>query len=94
MKKYFLLFGALCVGTVAFGQMKVQSDGRVTENPSSNAMLCVYDMNGRQLSQNIMTQRGSSVFVVNGNQYGAGMYLYSLIADNQIVDTKKMILTK
>jgi len=60
----------------------------------TNAMLCVYDMNGRQLSQNIITQRGSSVFVVNGNQYGAGMYLYSLIADNQIVDTKRMILTK
>jgi len=41
----------------------------------TNAMLCVYDMNGRQLSQNVITQRGSSVFVVNGNQYGAGMYL-------------------
>ena len=60
----------------------------------TNAMLCVYDMNGRQLSQNVITQRGSSVFVVNGSQYGAGMYLYSLIADNQIVDTKRMILTK
>ena len=60
----------------------------------ANAMLCVYDMNGRQLSQNVITQRGSSVFVVNGSQYGAGMYLYSLIADNQIVDTKRMILTK
>jgi len=60
----------------------------------TNAMLCVYDMNGKQLSQNIITQRGSSVFVVNGNQYGAGMYLYSLIADNQLIDTKRMILTK
>ena len=60
----------------------------------TNAMLCVYDMNGKQLSQNVITQRGSSVFVVNGNQYGAGMYLYSLIADNQLVATKRMILTK
>ena len=60
----------------------------------NNAMLCVYDMNGKQLSQNIITQRGSSVFVVNGNEYGAGMYLYSLIVDNQIIDTKRMILTK
>ena len=60
----------------------------------TNAMLCVYDMNGKQLSQNVITQRGNSVFVVNGNEYGAGMYLYSLIADNQIVDTKRMILTK
>ena len=60
----------------------------------TNAMLCVYDMNGRQLSQNVITQRGSASFVVNGSQYGAGMYLYSLIADNQLVDTKRMILTK
>ena len=60
----------------------------------TNAMLCVYDMNGKQLSQNVITQRGNSVFVVNGNEYGAGMYLYSLIADNQIIDTKRMILTK
>ena len=60
----------------------------------TTAMLCVYDMNGRQLSQNIITQRGNASFVVNGSQYGAGMYLYSLIADNKIVDTKRMILTK
>jgi len=60
----------------------------------TNAMLCVYDMNGKQLSQNVITQRGSGSFVVNGNQYGAGMYLYSLIADNQLIDTKRMILTK
>jgi len=60
----------------------------------TNAMLCVYDMNGKQLSQNVITQRGNASFVVNGNKYGAGMYLYSLIADNQIVDTKRMILTK
>jgi hypothetical protein len=59
-----------------------------------NAMLCIYDMNGRQLSQNAITQRGNASFVVNGSQYGAGMYLYSLIADNRIVDTKRMILTK
>ena len=58
----------------------------------TNAMLCVYDMNGRQLTQNVITQRGSSVFVVNGNQYGAGMYLYSLIADNQIIDTKILLM--
>jgi hypothetical protein len=59
-----------------------------------SAMLCVYDMNGKQLSQNVITQRGNASLVINGNQYGAGMYLYSLVADNQIVDTKRMILTK
>ncbi|MDR2684198.1 MAG: tail fiber domain-containing protein [Prevotellaceae bacterium] len=59
-----------------------------------NAMLCVYDMNGKQLSQNIIAERGDAKFVINGKSYAAGMYLYSLIADNQIIDTKRMILTK
>ena len=60
----------------------------------ANAILCIYDMNGKQLSQDVITRRGNSVFVVNGSQYTAGMYLYSLIADGQIVDTKRMFLTK
>lgn len=59
-----------------------------------SAMLCVYDMNGKQLSQDIITERGNSIFVVSASEYGAGMYLYSLIADNQLIDTKRMILTK
>ncbi len=60
----------------------------------TNAMLCIFDMNGKQLLQNTIAERGNSVFVVNGSQYEAGMYLYSLIADNQLIDTKRMILTK
>jgi hypothetical protein len=32
--------------------------------------------------------------VINAGNLDAGMYLYSLIADGQIVDTKRMILTK
>ena len=60
----------------------------------AGTVACVYDMNGKQLSQNVITQRWNSVYIVNGNEYGAGMYLYSLIADNQVIDTKRMILTK
>ncbi|MDR1592832.1 MAG: tail fiber domain-containing protein [Prevotellaceae bacterium] len=60
----------------------------------SNALLCVYDMNGKQLSQTVIAERGNAKFVINGKSYSAGMYLYSLIADNQVIDTKRMILTK
>ncbi|MDR1543618.1 MAG: tail fiber domain-containing protein [Prevotellaceae bacterium] len=60
----------------------------------SNAVLCVYDMNGKQLSQTAITERGNAKLTLNGRRYGAGMYLYSLIADNQVIDTKRMILTK
>ena len=31
---------------------------------------------------------------INGSQLTEGMYLYALIIDNQVIDTKKMILTE
>jgi hypothetical protein len=31
---------------------------------------------------------------IQGSEFQAGMYLYSLIADGKEVDTKRMILTK
>ena len=39
-------------------------------------------------------QKGESSVVINGSQLTAGMYLYALIIDNQVIDTKKMILTE
>lgn len=31
---------------------------------------------------------------LNANEFDAGMYLYSLITDGKIVDTKQMLLTE
>lgn len=59
-----------------------------------SAFLYIYDMNGNQLKQITLTQKGNASIIINSRQFGAGMYLYSLIADNQLIDTKRMILTK
>lgn len=59
-----------------------------------DAMLCIYDMNGKQLEQITITERGASSVQIEGYKYSAGMYLYSLIADGAIIDTKRMVLTK
>lgn len=60
----------------------------------SSAKLCIYDMNGKQVKQISLSERGKFTVKVSGNELGAGMFLYSLIVDNNIVDTKRMVLTK
>jgi len=58
-----------------------------------DAILCVYDMNGVQLKCYPLSQRGEGSIVISGGELKAGMYMYSLIIDGQLVDTKRMVLT-
>lgn len=58
------------------------------------ADLFVYDMNGEQIAKYSISERGKSGITIQGNSLKAGMYFYALIADGQVVDTKRMILTK
>lgn len=58
------------------------------------ASLYIYDMNGSQIAQYPISTFGESEIIVSGGVMDAGIYLYSLIADGQVIDTKRMILTK
>jgi len=58
------------------------------------ANIYVYDMNGTQLKSYTISQRGKGNIIINGSELSAGMYLYALIADGKVIDTKRMILTK
>lgn len=60
----------------------------------SNATLFIYDMSGKQIEKIQITDRGRSSVSVYGTNLQEGMYLYSLIADGKVIDTRKMILTK
>ncbi len=60
----------------------------------TNASIYVYDMNGVQLKSYSINQRGKGNITVQGSELIAGMYLYTLIADGKVIDTKRMILTK
>lgn len=60
----------------------------------SNADLYIYDMNGRQLEKRNISERGNISLTIKGGSLDAGIYLYSLITDGQVIDTKRMILTK
>ena len=58
------------------------------------AQLCIYNLQGAQIKQILVVQRGEGSQWISGSELAAGMYLYALIVDGKEVDTKRMILTK
>lgn len=56
-----------------------------------NASLFLYDYNGRQIQSRIITERGDVQLFLEGTGLYAGIYLYSLITDGEIVDTRRML---
>ncbi|MEN8157549.1 MAG: T9SS type A sorting domain-containing protein [Bacteroidota bacterium] len=63
------------------------------EEQVGTATIFIYDMNGKQLRSNKLRLRGSGEITINSGELDAGMYMYTLIADGQVIGTKQMILT-
>jgi hypothetical protein len=61
---------------------------------AQKATINVYDLQGVQKKSYPITTRGNGSLTINGYEFRAGMYLYSLIVDGREIDTKKMILTE
>jgi hypothetical protein len=57
------------------------------------AKIYIYDMNGTQLKSIELHQKGKSSIIIQGNELTAGIYMYTLIVDGQLIDTKRMVLT-
>ena len=60
----------------------------------SNACIYIYDMQGTQLKSIPAQGRGESQITITARDLKAGMYLYALVADGALIDSKQMILTK
>ena len=58
------------------------------------AVIYIYDMQGAQLKSIPAPGRGESQVTLTAHDLKAGMYLYALVADGALVDSKQMILTK
>lgn len=58
-----------------------------------NAFLCVYDLQGKQIVRININERGSVFTQIEASSLSPGMYVYSLIADGQEIDSKRMIIT-
>lgn len=65
----------------------------IPEN-STSAKLIITDLQGIELKSYLIHEKGAGSIIINGNELKAGLFLYVLLVDNQIIDTKKMILTK
>ena len=60
----------------------------------SKAFIQVADLQGTLLKAFEIVDAGKQTVIVNGGELPAGTYLYSLFADNKLIDSKKMILTR
>ena len=60
----------------------------------AKADIYIYDMQGAQLKCIPAQGRGESQVALTARDLKAGMYLYALVADGALVDSKQMILTK
>jgi hypothetical protein len=55
------------------------------------AKLMFYDFNGRIIKELVIEERGESKLTVYGTNLKTGVYTYSLIADGELIATKKMM---
>ncbi|KAA5532115.1 T9SS type A sorting domain-containing protein [Taibaiella lutea] len=62
-------------------------------NQIGNAYMTVYDLSGRQIKTLPISKRGASSITITSDQLEAGMYIYSIVADGKIVDSKRMVVT-
>lgn len=58
------------------------------------ADIYIYDMQGTQLKCISAQGRGENKVTITARDLKAGMYLYALVADSKLIDSKKMILTE
>ncbi len=60
---------------------------------TQNAVLNVYNLSGTQLKSIELYQRGEGSIIISGGEFDPGIYLYALITDGKVIDTKQMVLT-
>jgi len=60
---------------------------------TKHAVLYIYNIQGVELKSYPLTQMGLNTITINGSELSAGIYLYTLVVNNEIIDTKRMILT-
>ncbi len=88
------------VTMLALGQNKPNPFGTSTSIEVSvpadvqKTFIYVYDLTGKKLQQIDITSRGKQTVTINASSLTDGMYLYSLIADGKVVETRRMIVEK
>lgn len=63
------------------------------DNNVKNARICIYDLTGKELKCYMIKDKNESSIMIKGKELKPGIYIYSLIVDNEIYDSKRMVLT-
>jgi hypothetical protein len=58
------------------------------------ASIIIHDLQGGEIKQTELQAKGTGHIIIHGSELRAGMYFYTLVADDRIIDTKRMILTE
>jgi hypothetical protein len=64
---------------------------------TGSVTLKVFDITGQEvktLINSLNINRGAVSYDFDGSEFASGIYFYSLIVNNNRIDTKKMILVK
>ena len=61
---------------------------------TSNAAIYIYDLTGKVLDTIQIDGRGTTTATIETSGLAPAMYLYSLVCDGKVIDTKRMIVSK
>lgn len=59
-----------------------------------DAFISITDLNGKQLKTLQITTKGESSVALKANELYAGLFVYTLVADGNIVDSKRMVIVE
>lgn len=59
-----------------------------------NAFMAVYDLTGKQITTFPINEKGSSSLTITSEKLAAGIYIYSIVADGKVIDSKRMIVAE
>lgn len=58
----------------------------------NSAYMAVYDLSGKQITTFAIDQKGVSQITITSEKLAAGIYIYSIVADSKVMDSKRMIV--
>lgn len=61
---------------------------------TQQASVVIYTLEGKEIRNIPVTERGTATVKISGNDLSPGIYVYALIVDGKVVDTKRFALAK
>lgn len=60
----------------------------------SDAYMAVYDLTGKQVTTFPIREKGTASISITSEKLSAGIYIYSIVADGKVMDSKRMIVAE